>query len=308
MSPYHFIEPPLVHVNGVIGIRGDMSRNNIRFEAESEGAFEWWKFRTKGASASVLSIGSQLYVTNIQAGFYGGRLRGNLEFELGKNEDNRLRMDTELRDVELGALVAGVSGRTNRLEGRLSGTFRVDDGLTSEPASWKGGGQATLRNGFLWGFPIFGVFSSILDGMSSGLGQARFTEGTATYSLAQGAVHTRDLQMKSPSMSLGYAGSVTYENKVDMLVQGSMFRRVPLLGPVASIALSPFEKLFEYRLTGTLEEPVTGPAHVPTLLLFPFRPFGTLKDLLPDERRPASDPASSATPKTPSNPPAVPKP
>ena len=308
MSPYHFIEPPLVHVNGVIGIRGDMSRNNIRFDAESEGSFEWWKFRTKRVSASVLSIGSQLYVTNIQAGFYGGRLRGNLEFELGKNEDNRLRMDTELRDVELGALVAGVSGRTNRLEGRLSGTFRVDDGLTSEPASWKGGGQATLRNGFLWGFPVFGVFSSILDGMSSGLGQARFTEGTATYSLAQGAVHTRDLQMKSPSMSLGYAGSVTYENKVDMLVQGSMFRRVPLLGPVASIALSPLEKLFEYRLTGTLDEPVTGPAHVPTLLLFPFRPFGTLKDLLPEERRAVSDPAASPTSKNPSNPPAVPKP
>lgn len=308
MSPYHFIEPPLVHVNGVIGIRGDMSRNNIRFDAESEGSFEWWKFRTKRVSASVLSIGSQLYVTNIQAGFYGGRLRGNLEFELGKNEDNRLRMDTELRDVELGALVAGVSGRTNRLEGRLSGTFRVDDGLTSEPASWKGGGQATLRNGFLWGFPVFGVFSSILDGMSSGLGQARFTEGTATYSLAQGAVHTRDLQMKSPSMSLGYAGSVTYENKVDMLVQGSMFRRVPLLGPVASIALSPFEKLFEYRLTGTLDEPVTGPAHVPTLLLFPFRPFGTLKDLLPEERRAVADPAASPTSKNPSNPPAVPKP
>ena len=308
MSPYHFIDPPLVHVNGVIGIRGDMSRNNIRFDAESEGPFEWWKFRTQGASASVLSIGSQLYVTNIQAGFYGGRLRGNLEFELGKDDDNRLKIATELRDVELGALVAGVSGRTNRLEGRLAGTFRVDDGLTSEPASWKGGGQATLRNGFLWGFPIFGVFSSILDGMSSGLGQARFTEGTATYSLAQGAIHTRDLQMKSPSMSLGYSGSVTFDNQVDMVVQGSMFRRVPLLGPVASIALSPLEKLFEYRLTGTLDEPVTGPAHVPTLLLFPFRPFGTLKDLLPDERRPASDPASPATSKTPSNPPAVPKP
>jgi hypothetical protein len=114
--------------------------------------------------------------------------------------------------------------------------------------------------------------------------------------------------MKSPSMSLGYAGSVTYENKVDMLVQGSMFRRVPLLGPVASIALSPLEKLFEYRLTGTLDEPVTGPAHVPTLLLFPFRPFGTLKDLLPEERRAVSDPAASPTSKNPSNPPAVPKP
>ncbi len=308
MSPYHFIEPPLVHVNGVIGIRGDMSRNDIRFDAESEGSFEWWKFRTKGVSASVLSIGSQLHVTNIQAGFYGGRLRGNLQFELGKDENNRLRMDTELRDVELGALVAGVSGRTNRLEGRLSGTFRVDEGLTSQPASWKGGGQATLRNGFLWGFPVFGVFSSMLDGMSSGLGQARFTEGTATYSLAQGAVHTRDLQMKSPSMSLGYSGSVAFDYKVDMLVQGSMFRRVPLFGPVASIALSPLEKLFEYRLTGTLDEPVTGPAHVPTLLLFPFRPFGTLKDLLPEERRAVSDPAASPVSKQPKNPPAVPKP
>ena len=299
MTPYEFIEPPLVHVNGVIGVRGDMSRNNIRFDAESEGRFRWWKLRAKGVSASVLSIGSQLYVTNINAGFHGGRLRGKLEFELGKEEANRVRIDTELSDVELGAMVADLSERTNRLEGRLSGVFRVDDGLTSDPASWKGGGRATLRNGFLWGFPLFGVFSSILNGMSSGLGQARFTEGTATFALAQGAVHTRDLQMKSPTMSLGYSGSVTFDRKIDMVVQGSMFRRVPLLGPVASIALSPLEKLFEYRLTGTLDEPVTGPAHVPTLLLFPFRPFGTLKDLLPEERRPNPETPNPPTPSKP---------
>lgn len=298
MTPYEFIEPPLVHVNGVIGVRGDMSRNNIRFDAESEGSFRWWKLRAKGVSASVLSIGSRLSVTNISAGFHGGRLRGNLEFELGNDDANRLRIDTELSEVELGAMVADLSERTNRLEGRLSGIFRVDDGFTSDPATWKGGGRATLRNGFLWGFPLFGVFSSILDGMSSGLGQARFTEGTATFALAQGAVHTRDLQMKSPTMSLGYSGSVTFDRKIDMVVQGSMFRRVPLLGPVASIALSPLEKLFEYRLTGTLDEPVTGPAHVPTLLLFPFRPFGTLKDLLPEERRPPPEsPNPSTTPK-----------
>lgn len=308
MSPYEFIEPPLVHVNGVIGVRGDMSRNNIRFDAESDGSFQWWKLRAKGVSASVLSIGSRLSVTNIQAGFHGGQLRGNLEFELGKEDGNRLQIDTRLSDVELGALVADLSERTNRLEGRLTGVFRVDDGLTSDPATWTGGGQATLRNGFLWGFPLFGVFSSILDGMSSGLGQARFTEGTANFTLAQGAVHTRDLQMKSPTMSLGYSGSVTFDRKIDMVVQGSMFRRVPLLGSVVSIALSPLEKLFEYRLTGTLDEPVTGPAHVPTLLLFPFRPFGTLRDLLPDEHRPNPDPALAPAPKPTPDSPAVPKP
>lgn len=309
MSPYDFVEPPLVHVNGVIGVRGDASRNNIRFDAESQGTFRWWKLQAKGVSASVLSLGSRLYVTNIDAGFHGGRLRGGLEFELGKDEANRLKIDTELQDVELGALVADLSDRTNRLEGRLSGVFRVDDGLTGDPATWTGGGRATLRNGFLWGFPLFGVFSSVLDGMSPGLGQARFTEGTARFTLADGRVLTRDLQMKSPSMSLGYSGSVTFERKIDMVVQGSMFRRVPLLGPVASIALSPLEKLFEYRLTGTLEEPVTGPAHVPTLLLFPFRPFGTLKDLLPEERRtnPETSPApASSVPST--RPPVSPKP
>lgn len=302
MSPYDFVEPPLVHVNGVIGVRGDSSRNDIRFDAESAGTFRWWKLQAKGIQASVLSIGSRLYVTNIDAGFHSGRLRGGLEFELGRDEDNRLKIDTELQDVELGALVADLSERTNRLEGRLSGRFRVDDGLTSDPATWKGGGRAVLRNGFLWGFPVFGVFSSILDGMSPGLGQARFTEGTANFTVADGLVRTRDLQMKSPSMSLGYSGSVTFDRRIDMVVQGSMFRRVPVLGPVASIALSPLEKLFEYRLGGTLEEPVTGPAHVPTLLLFPFRPFGTLKDLLPEERRPNPPTVPAPVPTTPSAP------
>jgi hypothetical protein len=284
MSPYDFVEPPLVHVNGVIGVRGDPSRNDIRFDAESAGTFRWWKLQAKGVRASVLSIGSRLYVTNIDAGFHSGRLRGGLEFELGRDEANRLKIDTELQDVELGALVADLSERTNRLEGRLSGTFRVDDGLTSDPATWTGGGRAVLRNGFLWGFPVFGVFSSMLDGMSPGLGQARFTEGTANFTVADGLVRTRDLQMKSPSMSLGYSGSV------------------PVLGPVASIALSPLEKLFEYRLGGTLEEPVTNPAHVPTLLLFPFRPFGTLKDLLPEERRPNTPTGPAPGPTAPSAP------
>jgi hypothetical protein len=124
-----------------------------------------------------------------------------------------------------------------------------------------------------------------MSGLSPGLGKARFSEGTATYTIANGRVVTHDLQLRAPSMSLAFTGSVGFARDLDMVVQGSMFREVPLLGPVASLALSPFEKLFEYRLSGTLEKPRTEPAHIPGFLMIPLNPIGTILDLFPDTKK-----------------------
>lgn len=297
MTPYEFADPPTVKVNGVIGVKGDPTRNDIRFDAESSGEFRWRKLRAKVISASVISLGNRLMVTNLDAGFYGGRLLGDLEFDLQPGDSDRFHINTEVRDADLGLLVSDLSSRTNRLEGFLSGRVRIQDGFLDDPKSWKGFGNARLRNGYLWDFPLFGAFSTVLDGVSPGLGKARFSEGTATFTIADGRLTTRDLEMKAPSMSLGYVGSVGFDQQIDMVVQGSMFREVPLLGPVVSLALSPFEKLFEYRLTGTFEKPVTAPAHVPSFFLFPFRPIGTIRDLLPDTKRPA--PTANPVPQKP---------
>jgi len=301
MEGYVFPVPPTVRANGVMGIRGDPSRNDIRFDVQAAPKFHWWKLNANDVTASVQSLGPLLVVSNITAGFHGGRLTGNLEFDLEPGTPNTFRIDADVRDANLNTFVADLStnpGHTNQLEGALTARMRITGGTTQDPLSWRGNGNARLRDGYLWDQPLFGALSTVMSGLSPGLGKARFSEGTATYTIAEGRVVTHDLQLRAPSMSLAFTGSVGFARDLDMVVQGSMFREVPLRGPVASLALSPFEKLFEYRLSGTLEKPRTEPAHIPGFLMIPLNPIGTILDLFPDTKK------APAVPEPPDNKPA----
>ena len=309
MQAYHFPEVPSAKVNGVIGVYRDPSRNDIRFEIVHAPRFRWWKLNAEEVSGTVHSLGSDLYVTNLAARFHGGRLKGHLQFDLAPGTPDGFRIDAQVEDANLHTLVTDLSdpGRTNQLEGAVSATLRIADGITTDQRTWKGSGEARLKDGYLWDQPLFGALSSVLSEMSSGLGKTRFNEGTAHYTISDGRVHTRDLRLRAPSMGLAFVGSVGFERDLDMVVNGSLFRSLPLLGPMASIALSPFEKLFEYKVTGTLDKPKTEPAHIPTLFMIPLNPIGTLRDLFPDSRK-ASPPVLVPPAATSTNAPTAPGP
>ena len=49
------------------------------------------------------------------------------------------------------------------------------------------------------------------------------------------------------------------------------------------------EKLFEYKMSGSLSQPKAEPVYfIPKLMLMPFHPFRTLKGLLPEDTSPAT--------------------
>ena len=308
MEPYVITRPATVVVDGAIGIRGDPSANRIQFDVRQAPDFRWWRFQTGDVVGKVLSLGPRLVVTNLDGAFHGGRVRGNLEFDLQPGTPNTFRIDMKVENAQLHTLVADLSepGKTNQLEGSVTVDLRLTEGVVSDQATWKGRGRASLRDGYLWDQPLFGTLSSVLSGVSPGLGKTRFNEGNATFTLSDGRVHTRDLRLQAPSMGLAFVGSVGFQRDLDMVVQGSMFRSVPLLGTVAELALSPFEKLFEYRVTGTLERPKTEPAHIPSLLMIPLNPFGTIRDLLPETKK-AATPSVPAAPASTNAPPTAPQ-
>ena len=68
---------------------------------------------------------------------------------------------------------------------------------------------------------------------------------------------------------------------------------VPLLGPVIGLALSPFSKLFEYDVRGTLGKPTMELRYVPGFLLAPLRPIETIKSLFPGEAKKPEEPAKA---------------
>jgi len=185
----------------------------------------------------------------------------------------------------------------NNLEGALSGSLIVNQANSADLASWQGSGNVDLKDGLLWEIPIFGIFSSVLNGLAPGLGSSRASAATGTFVITNGVVRSDDLEIRSPAMRLEYRGTVDLQGHVDARVEAELLRDVWLLGPLVSTVLWPVTKLFEYQLSGSLSQPKTDPVYfIPKIVLMPFHPFRSLKELVPEDSGPVrtnSPPAST---------------
>ncbi len=278
MEPYRFAKPPRSLVNGVVHVRGGEG-TDIRFDITAD-EFAWWRLRATPVTAGVRLVGDTLRIEGLRAGFYGGDLGGSMDFDWsGPARDAGYKLDLALTNVALRDFLADTWQGTNRLEGIVSGHGKVTSGRTSDPGTVNGEGTVAMRDGYLWGLPVFGFFSPLLDAISPGLGQARFTSGTASYVLTNGVIRTKDLEMRSAAMRLAYGGTVDLGGKLDATMQAELFRDAPLIGQLLSLALSPVTKLFEYEVKGTLGNPLPEPRYIPRFVMIFLKPTSVLREL-----------------------------
>jgi hypothetical protein len=73
---------------------------------------------------------------------------------------------------------------------------------------------------------------------------------------------------------------VDLQSRVNAHVTAQLLRDTWVLGPLVSTALWPVSKLFEYKITGTLEKPESEPVYIPKLLLMPLHPIRSLQEIL----------------------------
>jgi hypothetical protein len=190
-------------------------------------------------------------------------------------------------DALLQPFAADLFLKTNRLDGRLSGTLVISNANTVDIQSWNGRGNLSLRDGLLWELPIFGIFSDVLNGMAPGLGSSRASAGTCTFGITNGIIRSDDVDIRSTGMRLQYRGTLDFQGQVNARVEAGLLRDMWLVGPVVSTVLWPVTKVFEYKVTGSLGDPKAEPVYVPRLMFFPFQfpfpPIRTLKGLLPED-------------------------
>ena len=73
-------------------------------------------------------------------------------------------------------------------------------------------------------------------------------------------------------MRLQYRGTLDFEGRVNARVEAGLLRDMWLLGPIVSTVLWPVTKLFEYKVTGTLDDPKAEPVYlIPKVMLLPFQ-------------------------------------
>ena len=178
-----------------------------------------------------------------------------------------------------------MSGKANKLEGVVAGTFVVTNANTMNMQSWQGYGHVRLADGLLWDIPIFGLFSPVLNAVSKDLGSSRAKEAHGTFILTNSVIYTSNLEIHSPPARLHYDGTVDFVGNVNANIEAEMFRDTFLVGPLISLLTTPVTKVFEYRVTGSLANPRSEPRFfIPKLFLLPLRPFQTIREFLTPDK------------------------
>ena len=285
LEAYQFLEPPLARVNGWVQTGPGRNPAGLHFEIDG-GAFRFSRFNSGDIAGEIFWRGQNVTLTNIVAEFYGGELRGNLSAKLNEDRSADLAFHLETKHTELTGLMSDILKKKSELSGRLDGVLDITAN-SKDWKSWNGLSSVTLKDGYLWELPLIGIFAPVLDGLMPGLGASTFSEGTADFTITDGVVGTRNLELKSALIRLQYKGKVDFDGRIhDAGVVAEALRDTwvigPVLGPLFNLALSPIERMLKFEVSGTLSQPKLEMKHIPKVLLVPFQlPFQVIDELIP---------------------------
>ena len=266
---YHFSKPPKITLNGIIPIDG-FSAADAHFHVKG-GPFAFWRFNVTEIEANVDWTGQSILINDVDAPFYDGTLRGDMVLKLNRGQGTDFSLDATVRESDLNNLFRDVISKESKSQGNLSGHIKIESGKTDDWDSWQGIGQVKLREGLLWDTPLFGLFSPLLNTVSPGLGNSRAGTGDARFRITDSIIYTSDLVVQEPTTRLQYQGELDFDGNLNALVEAELLRDAPLVGRVVSLALWPVSKLFVYKVSGNLREPIAEPVYVlPKILMNPI--------------------------------------
>jgi len=280
IAPYIFAVPPEITVNGVLDIKSGRREDDMHFTING-GPFYWDPFHIHRIGGKIHWAGYNLLLNDVIAQLHSGQASGDAKFEIATNGPTRFQFRTEWSDVDLRSLMKDLSTKTNNLEGIIRGNLQITSANTGNLKSWNGRGMAEIKDGLIWDFPVFGVFSPMLNAFFPGMGNSRARDGAASYIITNSVIYTADLEINATAMRMRFNGTIDFDRRIEGRMEAELLRNVPGIGLVISKILWPVTKIFEYKITGTLEQPRTEPLYlIPKVILFPFQPIKTIKDLL----------------------------
>jgi hypothetical protein len=278
MKRYRFGLPCPARVNGYAPLRS-VDDADLWFEAEGV-PLEWLKVKASRVTGTIHWQGQTLILTNLTAAFYGGDANGVANFDFRSRAGADFEFIANVRNANVHLLATDLSSPTNHLEGVLSGRFVMTSANSENWRTWNGYGQADLHDGLLWDVPIFGILSPVLNTVMPGLGSSRATDAATQFGMTNGVIYSDDLEIRSTMMRMQYAGTVDLQSRVNARVTAQLLRDTWVVGPLLSTALWPVSKLFEYKITGTLQQPKSEPVYIPRFLLTPLHPLRSLEEML----------------------------
>jgi hypothetical protein len=287
IEPYQFLKPPTARVNGCISLRS--SEDNAQIENEDlqveilKGApFRWLRFNTREVTGTIHWFGPTLLLTNLNAEFYGGRAAGKALFDFRPAHTTDFNFAFDITNANLHWLVADLASSSNKLEGLVTGHLVCTSGTATNWQGMNGYGNATLRDGLLWDAPMFGILSPAMNALVPGLGSSRATDAGGSFTMTNGVLYSNSLEIHTSTARLHYEGTVDLHENLPARAPVQILRDTPGLGTFLHVVTWPVSKLFEYKVTGTLDDPKMTPLNdIAKLILAPLHPIKTLEHILP---------------------------
>jgi hypothetical protein len=234
--------------------------------------------------------GQTVSMTNIAANLYdNGSLMGWLVFATTPQTGTDFHADFTVKDIDLPSMVTGMTGKTNKLEGRLDGDLDLaGPNNSADPSKLQGRGRIHVHDALLWDIKVFGMLSPVLNLFSPGWGYSRARDAVADFVITNGAISSDNVEMRCSGFVLKLHGTIDTNKQINARLEAVLSRDTPLIGELLSLAFTPLSKMLEYRVSGPWSDPVPEPVYVPRFITHLLHPFKALKA-----------PATSESPPTP---------
>lgn len=264
----HYDGPAAIHAAGVYD-QHHPANTDIAVDVDAERIGLRW-FTADRATFTLRNRGLHYEATNIVATAFGGSVEGRFFHypAAGTNGGHRFELDLDTRsnDLRQVALALHPDAKdpptgTMKLKLQLAGLVE-DDGLTS----YKGEGSVDVNDGQLHKIRLFGGLSTLLAKLSPDLGYAAQSGMRMSFDIRDGKLATSDIELSGFWMSVKGKGAYGLQDKnLDFLAEVQLLKKGTVVGEAVRLLTTPVTKLFQIKLTGTLDEPEWQTANLPRI-------------------------------------------
>lgn len=288
LAPYDFTAPPTLRLGGHVtsAASPEGKHESIDIDLTSAGPMTYHKFPLSDLVVQARLHDELIDLPSLSVTFAGGHATGDANL-WGAPDARSLAFNITLTGASLGTVVQTVSSlqppakplteketeaarlRQQRLEGgRLDFKLKAE-GAFADFYSFQGEGYGSITNAELGQLNLFGPLSEALSGTFLNLGSFSLSTVEAPFKLSGERVRFRDLRVSGPSALILAKGSYLLRGgDLDFTARIHPFdENTSIFGSAASFVFTPFSKVFEVKLQGTLAKPSWIFAYGPSRLL-----------------------------------------
>ncbi len=266
----HFNGPAHITASGMVDVAHSVASDlDVVIDGKKLG-IEWF---TADEGRFDLSVRGRRYAfTNVVAKSCGGNLTGYfVMYPDTETPHFRYEVNAAVAGMELARLVKmSHAALSNESRGAVSASLQLA-GLIGEGqgVTAVGTGSVAVAGGELFKVPVFGPLSTLLSGISPGLGFASQSDFKSDFRVSRGRIRTDEAMLSGAIISIRFDGAYYFDGRLKFVAAVKPLRE----GDIASLVrwfTWPISKLFEFRLTGTIKDPEWRPNNLPKQMFLIF--------------------------------------